>query len=70
MAEVCEMLGRHEISHRAAQLAAWHLSNDMSWRALAALQTKQAVGSTPSYTKDELKVALSDYRDGSFLRYE
>ena len=33
VAEVCEMLGRHEISHRAAQLAAWHLSNDMSWRA-------------------------------------
>jgi hypothetical protein len=57
VAEVCELLGRREISHRAAQLAAWHLSNDMSWPALAALRTRQAIGSTPSYTQEELLAA-------------
>ena len=29
VAEICEMLGRGEISHRAPQLAAWHFSNDI-----------------------------------------
>jgi hypothetical protein len=57
VAEICEMLGRHEISHRAAQLAAWHFSNDMSWESLAALRTKQAIGTSPSYTKAELAAA-------------
>ena len=57
LAEVCEMLGRHNISHRAAQLAAWHLSNGMSWQALADLRTPQAFGSTPSYTRDEVAAA-------------
>ena len=51
------MLGRHEIGHRAAQLAAWHLSNGMSWRSLAALRTPQAIGSTASYTSDEIAAA-------------
>ena len=46
-----------EIGHRAAQLAAWHLSNGMSWEKLAGLRTKQAIGTIPSYTKDEIAAA-------------
>ncbi len=57
LAEVCELLGRHEISHRAAQLAAWHLSNGMSWQSLAGLRTQQAIGSIPSYTPEEIAAA-------------
>ena len=57
LAEVCELLGRQEIDHRAAQLAAWHLSNDMSWEKLAGLRTKQTIGTKPSYTKDEIAAA-------------
>jgi hypothetical protein len=57
LAELCEMLGQHEVSHRAAQLAAWHLSNGMSWQALAALRTPQAIGSTASYTREEVAAA-------------
>ncbi len=57
VAELCELLGRREIGHRAAQLAAWHLSNDMSWEKLAGLRTKQAIGTIPSYTKDEIAAA-------------
>ena len=47
LAELCELLGRREIGHRAAQLAAWHLSNGMSWEKLAGLRTKQAIGTIP-----------------------
>jgi hypothetical protein len=55
--EVCELLSRGEIGRRAAQLAAWHLNNDMSWEKLAGLRTKQAIGTTPSYTKDDIATA-------------
>ena len=57
VAELCELLGRREIGHQAAQLAAWHLSNDMSWKKLAGLRKKQAIGTIPSYTKDEIAAA-------------
>jgi hypothetical protein len=57
LAEVCELLGRHEIGHRAAQLAAWHLSNGMSWPSLAALRTPQAIGSIAAYTSEEIAAA-------------
>ena len=57
LAELCELLGRHEINHRAAQLAAWHLSNGMSWQSLADLRTQQAIGSIPSYTGEEMAAA-------------
>ena len=57
LAEVCELLGRREIGHRAAQLAAWRLSNGMSWEKLAGLRTKQAIGTIPSYAKEEIASA-------------
>ena len=36
--ELCRMLGRGEISQPAAQAAAWHLENGLSWLALANMQ--------------------------------
>jgi hypothetical protein len=57
VAEVCELLGRGEIGHQAAQLAAWHFSNDMSWEKLADLREKAAFGKRPSYTKKEIEAA-------------
>ena len=32
--ELCRMLGNGMVSQRAAQVAAWHLNNDMSWQEL------------------------------------
>jgi hypothetical protein len=55
VAELCEMLGRGEISQRAAQLAAWHLNNDVSWEKLASTRQKLAIGSRPTYTRRELQ---------------
>ncbi len=67
LAEVCELLGRQEIDHRAAQLAAWHLSNDMSWEKLAGLRTKQTIGTKPSYTKDGDRRREESGREGDRL---
>lgn len=33
--EVCKMVGRHEIPQNAAQAAAWHLTDELSWQELA-----------------------------------
>jgi hypothetical protein len=55
VAEICELLGQGEISHRAAQLAAWHLSNDMSWEKLGALRERAPMGTKPVYTKKEIE---------------
>jgi hypothetical protein len=42
--EVCRMLGRKELGQPAAQAAAWHLANGMSWEKLAGLKRKIAMG--------------------------
>ncbi len=42
--EVCRMLGWQQLSQRAAQAAAWHLANGMSWEQLAGLKRKIAMG--------------------------
>jgi hypothetical protein len=42
--EVCRMLGRGELGQPAAQAAAWHLANGMSWKQLAGLKRKIAMG--------------------------
>ena len=38
VAEICELMGRHEVGHRVAQLVAWHLNNGLSWETLAGLR--------------------------------
>jgi hypothetical protein len=55
VAEVCELLGQGEIARRAAQLAAWHLSNDMTWEKLSGLRDRPGIGGKPSYTKKEIE---------------
>ena len=39
--ELCRMLGNGRVSQRAAQVAAWHLNNDMSWQELGAKYIKR-----------------------------
>ncbi len=55
VAELCAMLGRGEIGQREAQLAAWHLNNEISWQKLAGMRTKLSVGSRPTYSLQELQ---------------
>ncbi len=52
--EICLMLGEGKINQRTAQLAAWHLNNDMSWKKLADIREKMAIGTAPRYTAKEL----------------
>ena len=47
--EVCSMLGNGVIDQRAAQAAAWHLANQMSWQQLAAKYVKRASGRREPY---------------------
>lgn len=53
--ELCAMLGRGEIGQRPAQLAAWHLSNAMSWQQLASFREKLTLGTRPTYSRQELQ---------------
>lgn len=57
--ELCAMLGKGQISQRAAQAAAWYLNNDMSWQELAAKQLRYANGMRRSYfSPQELQTAM------------
>jgi hypothetical protein len=49
VAEMLTELGEGRIDQRAAQVAAWHLNNDMSWETLAAKQIKLADGRSYPY---------------------
>jgi hypothetical protein len=58
--QLCGMLGREEVGQRAAQAAAWHLHNDMSWQQLAALRVRvYGLGPTsrPFFTSRQLDEA-------------
>ena len=54
--ELCRMLGEGGVSQRAAQAAAWHLSNGMSWEKLKAERRKFVFEgrSEPFFTREEL----------------
>jgi hypothetical protein len=57
--ELCRMLGEGTVPQRAAQLAAWHFANDMSWEQLAAEKYHFANGGTaPAYSPQELQAAM------------
>lgn len=47
--ELCQLLGAGQIDQRAAQAAAWHLNNDMSWQELAAKRLRHANGTVEPY---------------------
>jgi len=53
---LCGMLGRGEVSQRAAQAAAWHLNNGMSWEQLQAKRAEIVFGRlrAPFFTRQEL----------------
>jgi hypothetical protein len=62
--EVIELLkafGRGQLQHGAAQAAAWHLNNDLSWNDLAAkLQgTRRAPSRPPYFSRDEIQAGIA-----------
>lgn len=58
--ELLELLGRGEVDRRVAQVAAWHLNNDMSWEELAAKEIHRANGQRyPYFSQRELKAAVA-----------
>jgi hypothetical protein len=60
VADLCRRLGCGEVNQRVAQVAAWHLNNDMSWEELAKKHYKYANGMTkPYFTPDEIRAAMS-----------
>ncbi len=55
VAELCNMLGNGEIDQRAAQAAAWHLENGMSWEELASKEVRHLNGvRDPYFTAGEI----------------
>lgn len=57
--ELCEMLGNGQISRRAAQAAAWHLNNDMSWEQLASKPLQRAPGLIqPYFSPQEIQAGM------------
>ncbi len=58
--ELCKMLGSGQISQRAAQAAAWHLNNNMTWDVLAAKKIEHLGGapSQPYFSPQELQAAI------------
>lgn len=56
--ELLAVLGRGACSQKTAQIAAWHLANDMSWEQLAGLKRKLANGSIrPRFSAADLQLA-------------
>ena len=54
--ELCQALAAGQIGQRAAQAAAWHLNNDMSWEQLAAKRLRFANGtSRPYFSQEEIR---------------
>jgi len=57
--ELCRMLGSGQLNQRAAQAAAWHLNNNMSWQELAAKRLEYANGtSRPYFSPQELQAGM------------
>src|SRR3954470_2768360 len=59
--ELLKAFGRGELKHGAAQAAAWHLNNDISWQQLAAqLQgTKRSLRRPPYFSADEIRSGMT-----------
>lgn len=54
--ELCESVGAGKVDQHAAQAAAWHLNNGMSWQELAAKQIRRAGGARkPYFTAEEIQ---------------
>ena len=59
--ELLKAFGRGELKHGAAQAAAWHLNNDLSWPQLAAkLQgTKRSFRRPPYFSADDIRTGMA-----------
>lgn len=57
--ELLKTFGHGDLDRQAAQAAAWHLNNDMSWDELAAQKTgtKRSLDRSPYFTAEQLKSA-------------
>jgi hypothetical protein len=58
--ELCKMLGRNEIDQHAAQAAAWHLTDGLTWpQLLAKIKVRHLNGATETYfTRRDLNRAM------------
>jgi hypothetical protein len=57
--ELCQMVGAGEISQRAAQAAAWHLNNDMTWEELGNKKIHRLNGpSQPYFSQAEIQAGM------------
>lgn len=57
--EVCSLVSSGAVPQRVAQIAAWHLNNDMSWQQLITKQWRFANGTRrPYFSPDEIKAAM------------
>jgi hypothetical protein len=59
VALLCRRLGKGDIEQNAAQAAAWHLANDLSWTKLSRLNRVESkyLGNIRFFTQQELKAA-------------
>jgi hypothetical protein len=59
--ELLKAFGRGELKHGAAQAAAWHLNNDLSWQQLAAkLQgTKRSFRRPPYFSPEDIRTGMA-----------
>jgi hypothetical protein len=59
VAEVCKMVARGEVPQNAAQAAAWHLTDQLSWRELALKdRVRSRFGHVKYFTPQELQLAM------------
>ncbi len=58
--ELLELFGSGKIDHRVAQIAAWHLNNEMSWQELAAKEIRRTNGQRyPYFSRQEIHAAIA-----------
>jgi hypothetical protein len=59
--ELLKAFGSGKLEHAAAQAAAWHLNNDLSWGELAAKRqgTRRNLNRPPYFSREQLQTALA-----------
>ena len=59
--ELLKAFGNGQLKHGAAQAAAWHLNNDLSWKELAAKQqgTKRSLSRPPYFAADDIRAGMA-----------
>jgi hypothetical protein len=67
--ELLQAFGRGELDHGAAQAAAWHLNNDLSWQELAAKRegTRRTPSRQPYFTPQQIQAGMAYAAEASRL---